>query len=308
MNRREFLKLGSLAAVSAAAGCRSVGCRRSYDDNLTVFISDVHAKPDTYQLGRFERVIDEILAMDPLPRRVVCLGDLAWCYGCRADYEATRPLFDRLTAAGIELTLGMGNHDHRANFLAVWPEYRRRLLVADRIVSETSLGTCDLILLDTLWEDHLDETRMTKVNGELSPGQLDWLKAELPKRTRPFFLAAHHPVKEIENGDWKALNDLIVSTPNCIGWLHGHDHVWKNGLLTPCDSKWGDNAFKRWLCFPSTGHWGDIGYVAMRTGEGLVRADLVMLDRYYPNPDRRMWIDAELLREKQGLFCTFRWL
>lgn len=58
---------------------------------------------------------------------------------------------------------------------------------------------------------------------------------------------------------------------------------------------------------PSTGHWGDIGYVTMRTGEGLARADLVMLDRYYPDPDRRTWIDAELLREKQGLFCTFRW-
>ena len=46
----------------------------------------------------------------------------------------------------------------------------------------------------------------------------------------------------------------------------------------------------------------------MRTGEGFAHADLVMLDRYYPNPDKRTWIDAELLREKQGLFCTFRWL
>ena len=175
MNRRAFI--GGACLAVAAAGCRSVFGSRTHDENLTVFISDVHAKPDTYQLGRFERVIDEILAMDPLPRRVVCLGDLAWCYGCRADYEATRPLLERLAAAGVELTLGMGNHDHRANFLAVWPEYRRRLLVADRIVSETSLGTCDLILLDTLWEDHLDETKMTKVNGELSLGQLDWLKS-----------------------------------------------------------------------------------------------------------------------------------
>lgn len=299
--------LGSMATVSAAAGCRSVRGLRTYDENLTVFISDIHVKPGTYQIGRFERIIDRILRMDPLPRRVVCLGDVAWMYGCRVDYETSRHLFERLAAAGMELTLGMGNHDHRSNFLAVWPEYRKRLLVADRIVSETSLGTCDLILLDTLWEDHLDETRMTKVNGELSPNQLDWLKAELPKRTRPFFLGAHHPVKEIENGDWKALNDLVVSTPNCIGWLHGHDHAWKNGLLTPCDRKWGDNAFKRWLCLPSTGHWGDIGYVTMRTGEGIARAELLILDRYYPNPDRRTWIDDEIVREKQGQSCTFRW-
>ena len=77
--------------------------------------------------------------------------------------------------------------------------------------------------MDTLWENHLDETKTTKVKGELSSGQLDWLKAELPKRTRPFFLAAHHPVKEIENGDWKALNALIapamkyVDLPSLVG-------------------------------------------------------------------------------------------
>ena len=64
MTRRDFLKLGSSAVVLTAAGCRSVFGRRTHDENLTVFISDVHAKPDTYQLGRFERVIDEI-AVEP---------------------------------------------------------------------------------------------------------------------------------------------------------------------------------------------------------------------------------------------------
>lgn len=307
MNRREFLKLGSLAAVSAAAGCKSVFGGRTQDENLTVFVSDVHIKPDTYQIERFERIVEKILAMDPLPKRVVCLGDLAWLYGRRADYETSRPLLERLTAVGIELTFGMGNHDRRENFLAVWPEYRKRLLMPDRIVSETSLGTCDLIVLDTLWVDHADETRMTKVNGEFLSDQLAWLKAETAKRTRPFFLAAHHPVNEIENGDWQALNDFIVATPNCLGWLHGHDHKWKNGLLRPTKRNWGDNVFKRWLCMPSTGHWGDIGYVTMRTGAGFARAELTILDRYFPNPEKRTWIDEEIQREKTGAFCTFRW-
>jgi len=131
--------------------------------------------------------------------RVVCLGDLAWCYGHRADYVDTRPLLDRLAEAGIELTLGMGNHDRRENFLSVWPEYRRRTLVRDRSV------------------------------------------------------------------------------------------------------------FKRWLCFPSTGSWGDIGFVAMRTEPGRARAELVLLEHFYPNPNQRSWLDEEIVAVKRCCACTFRW-
>jgi len=307
MDRRDFLKLGSMAAVSAAAGCKSALGWPSTDENLSVFVSDVHAKPGEHTLRRFERVVDRVLEMNPRPARVVCFGDLAWCYGGRADYASTRPLLGRLASAGIELTLGMGNHDRRENFLSVWPEYRRRLLVPGRIVSETSLGACDLILLDTLWEDHADESRMTKVSGELCGAHLDWLKAEVPKRTRPFFLGAHHPVREIENGDWKSLNDFVLGLPNCLGWIHGHDHVWKDGLLTRSDRSWDVSVFKRWLCLPSTGSWGDIGFVTMRTESGMARAELVLFEHYYPTPEKTTWLDAEILREKQGAFCTFRW-
>ena len=308
VDRRSFLGLGSVATVSALAGCVT-GSRRSvrHDPSLTVFVSDVHAKRGEHTFGRFERVVGRILDTDPLPARVVCLGDLAWCYGHRADYVDTRPVLDRLADAGIELTFGMGNHDRRENFLAVWPEYRQRMLVQDRIVSETSLGACDLVLLDTLWEDHADETRMTQVNGELIGTQLAWLTREAPKRTRPFFLAGHHPVRDITHGDWKALNDFILSLPNCIGWLNGHDHTWKDGLLTRSDREWDRSVFRRWLGFPSTGSWGDIGFVVMKTEPGMARAELVLLEHFYPKPGRRTWLDEEIVAEKRCSACTFRW-
>ena len=122
IDRRTFLGLGSLATASALVGCVT-GFKRPVrrDPSLTVFVSDVHAKRGEHTFGRFERVVDRILGMDPLPARVVCLGDLAWCYGHRADYVDTRPLLERLADAGIELTFGMGNHDRREENVGTGP-------------------------------------------------------------------------------------------------------------------------------------------------------------------------------------------
>ena len=67
------------------------------------------------------------------------------------------------------------------------------------------------------------------------------------------------------------------------------------------------SVFKRWLCFPSTGSWGDIGFVAMRTEPGRARAELVLLEHFYPNPNQRSWLDEEIVAEKGCCACTFRW-
>ena len=305
----EICRRGFIAAAGAAlaGGCRLfTGAGSDYDDSLTVFVSDIHVKPESYQRERFAAVVADILAMDPLPRRVICFGDVAWVYGRREDYESSLPLLRQLSYAGIEVTLGMGNHDHRRNFLDVWPEYGRRTLVSGRIVTRTDLGPCDLLMLDTLWENHLDETRMCKVPGQLTGDQWDWFRAEVGRLSRPTFVASHHPIREIEDGDWKAFNDLLMASPMVAGYIHGHDHVWKGGLFGPSGRKWADSDFKRWLCLPSTGHWGDIGYVKFRTSSGCARAELVETDHYFPNPDARGWIDREIVRERQGAFYTFR--
>lgn len=296
------------AGAAVLGGCRMLETpARRFDDNLSVFVSDIHVLPDSYQRDRFAKVVDEILAMDPLPRNVVCFGDVAWVYGTRADYETSRPLLKRLVDAGISLTLGMGNHDHRRNFLDAWPEYADRTLVPGRITTRVNLGHCDLILLDTLWEDHLDETRMCKVSGEIDGTQFDWLKAEIANLTRPTFVAAHHPADEMEKGDGAAFIDLMMSSPAVVGYLHGHKHVWSPKLMRRTGCKWGDSRFKRVLGLPSTGHWGDIGHVVFRTFPGAARADLVENDHFFPNPDAKTWIDEEMIRERQGLSCTFRW-
>lgn len=277
------------------------------DENFSVFVSDIHVKPDSYQTPCFEKAVEKILALNPRPKRVVCFGDVAWVLGQRCDYETSRPLWNRLLDAGIEITLGMGNHDHRSNFWALWPEYEERTLVPGRVVTKTDLGSCDLLLLDSFWEDHTDETRMTMVDGQLNGEQWEWLKAELPKWPRPVIVGAHHAIINISDGDKTAINDLIMSSPNVVGYIHGHDHVWKNGVLRPSVHTWSDNTFKRWLCLPSTGHWGDIGFVKFYTGPNFARAELVEYDHYFPSPDKRCTLDDDVIEENQGRFMTFRW-
>jgi len=310
MNRREFLDgLFFMAGASALGGCRWLGTGDGFDAARTVFISDVHVGPEGYQLGRFARVVDEILALSPRPKNVVCFGDIAYLRGTVEDYRASRPQFQRLLDAGIRLTFGLGNHDRRRNFLEVWPEYRERMLMDEFVVSEADLGTCDLLMLDTLHEPDNPEAekRGWITDGQFKEKRLAWLKAEVARRRRPFFLAAHHPIHEITDGDHKAVNDIVMETKFCVGWIHGHDHAWKSWLLRNSKSKWGDNDFKRSLCLPSTGHWGDIGYAVAQSDAGSLRVDYRGLDHYFPTPEGRTALDDDLIAEKRGAFLTFRW-
>ena len=96
MDRRKFIGslaiLGTQAAIMDAATIGHLGDlsaekspRRKktgrFDDNLVCIISDLHCNPDNYQEAKLRRNITEILAMNPLPRNVIALGDLAYLQG-----------------------------------------------------------------------------------------------------------------------------------------------------------------------------------------------------------------------------------
>ena len=121
MNRRDFIT-GSLMAGVGAAGCRSFHGDVTAGANVSVVIADLHiggANPAlSYTHGRLIRIVEEILAMRPLPHHVVCFGDVGLSYGLEADYAASKPILQRLVDSGIELHLTMGNHDRRSSFWA----------------------------------------------------------------------------------------------------------------------------------------------------------------------------------------------
>ncbi len=321
MNRRSFLGKGALFAASALGGCRSffTGSAADYDESLTVFLSDMHigssANAPKHQPLKFGALLAEILRMDPLPRRVVVFGDISYKAGLKGDYVAAFPFFKQLTDAGIQVTLGMGNHDRRPTFLEVWPEYAASSPVPGRIVSVVPLQHADLVLLDSLKSIGGGQSEAARGygEGELGAEQEEWLADWMAKATRPFFLASHHPEFEPPGHSitvkGKRIDRFMYQFPHAAGYIHGHNHMWRS-----------DFAYARWwpdgqipvLGLPSAGYWGDIGYVLFRTSPNGARATLRQTEHFFPrwkgdvtDASAQPLVWRERTRANDGQTCLF---
>ena len=285
IGRRGFLREVAGVSVGAAlAGCVSGAAAGRFDDSLSAFISDLHVggavhKYD-YTHAALARVVDEILAMRPLPRRVVVFGDIGLSFGLAADYAASRPILRRIADAGVELHMTMGNHDRRSSFLMHWPEYGKGQLVPGRFTRVVSLGDADLVLLDTLkGTDDRAEDDMGPVEGTIDPAQLAWFEKFVAEAKRPFFVGSHQ------------FRDLYIEGAKPIsraaksgffsGWIYGHDHSWCPDIHV---ASWGSHLIAPTLALPSTGLWGDIGYVLFRTDACGATASLLQSDFYFQTP------------------------
>lgn len=127
--RREFLCGLSASAFGVVTGCcgrrmLSLPCK---DETLVAFLSDCHVgnwKSSDCQRVKFADCLARVLALDPLPGKMIIAGDLAYLWGRREDYELSKKLLQPVCDAGIEVTIAMGNHDRRENFLEFWPSFR----------------------------------------------------------------------------------------------------------------------------------------------------------------------------------------
>ena len=314
-SRRGFLRLfAATGAAAAGAGCASgrlfTGAAADHDPNLMVFLSDIHVNGqstgDTYQRGKLAESVAEILKLDPLPSRAIVFGDLAWLWGNKKDYECSAPQLKLLVDAGIELAIGMGNHDRRATFLEVYPDYVRTTKVPGRIVSVVDAGPVDFIMLDGLQgTDDRGPKDMGPVPGALNKDQQDWVLDVLPKWRKPVFVCSHFPMQELKAGG-KPIGRLFLDSPNVAGYIHGHDHMWYTRMSR---RDWSSSQVFRSLCLPSTGHWGDIGYALMRVQDGEAVVTLREREFYYPKPTPKRPADAvtwkAIARDHQGLSCIF---
>ena len=314
LNRRNFL---GLAAAGATSGCVNVmtGAKGGQDDNLSIIFSDAHVCGEEYRAANFtpkrlKAFVDEVLAMRPLPKRVIHLGDLAYTHGHPADYAVSKPMLKRLEDVGIELVFCMGNHDRRSAFAKEWPGRLEKSPVPGKFVSVTSLGTADLIILDGLQgADDRPLTDMGPVPGLLTPDQFAWLKKDFPKRKRPFLVASHFPVEEFTIPDKKLKHLgrwLIKNAPMCVGYIYGHIHRWRPEWI---HGAWDERKSLRTLSMPSGGLWGDIGYVKMRTSADRAVCSLELKDFYFPgepdDPNDRPAPWRIKIEETRGATCTF---
>ena len=313
-SRRTFLT--SLGAVALMPKKLFAATKADFDESLAVFLSDVHVNGldelNGQKISNMARnylaiTVAEILKMDPLPRNIFIFGDLAHSAGRIEDYHRSYQELKLLSDVGIKITIGMGNHDHRKAFLEVWPDHAKRTIIPGNIHTVTSLPDYDFIMLDSL--DEKDEPNAYNPGGgKLSLAAQEWVAEELPKWPRPFFLGAHHALNELYvSNNEKPLRHRIRKFPNCKGFIHGHNHVWKTNITT-----WISPNAVPWLTLPSNGFWGDIGYVTFRVNKTeklkTAVAELHLKDFHLhgldPATSRPAAWDARL-NDLKGSRCTF---
>lgn len=275
MRRKDFLT--SILALSGTALVPSASVARQIEnismadvsgDATTILMGDIHISGDFNEQGKpkhypynpicLEQQVREILAMRPLPRNLIILGDVAWDHGLKEDYEYAARLFRPLQEAGIRITMAMGNHDRRAPFFEVFGEYRTQTKVKGRVVSVVELPDVDFVVLDSLDElPNLKRGQSTTVSGKMDDEQIKWLESYLSTAKRPVILSAHHPLGEMSN-----LEAVIAKSPAVVAYIYAHVHVWNKGvrIIRPRDPE----RMVPHISLPST-FYGDIGYAVMRT-------------------------------------------
>ena len=313
LSRRSFVKSAFALGALPVAGCLSAKetAGVAVDPNLSVFLSDIHVSgknvkgQPTYQNPLFAKVVDQVLAMNPRPKRALIFGDVALWNGRSEDYAESAPMIQRLKDAGIEVYLTTGNHDHREPLFRFHPRQNEITPVPGRVVSVVDVGTADFVLLDTLKENPKGEGSGNAVDGGLDEAQADWLLAYAKAAKRPFFCGAHHPSRELAVKGKKLLQHLETN-PMFAGYVHGHNHRWYK--------EWFHFGYSRphvvrSACLPSTGWWGNIGFATFRTQSDRATLSFVQNDFFFPKPlaegqsRPREW--DQIIREAEGDFCTF---
>lgn len=316
INRRKFittmLSAGVLApSITVRAFNRknmwtAPDISREMDENLFVFISDLHCNPEGYQADRLRKVVQSIISMNPLPSHVIALGDLAYLTGKVSEYEGLKKILQPIEDAGIKMTLGMGNHDRRETFRQVFPSHAKESLLPDRYLYKVEHPYCDFIILDSLQQGEDTTTWITP--GALSENQVQYLEKTLPTYPKPVFVCAHHPLGETK------ISTILVNSPACCGYIYGHTHRWDKNWI----EHWSEGAYTgkynlmRTLCMPSTGHWGDIGYCTMRLMKDGCKVFLHQDDFFFPTPAPSDMPVPErwkaFVEENQGDSCYFPFL
>lgn len=313
IERRAFLRLGAAVAASFLVPRRLLAdAAAEFDDNLIVFLSDVHAgvgKKCAVAREKFKETVAEILSMRPLPRNVLVFGDVAYTCGLGVDYDFSRPLFGKLEDAGMAVTIGMGNHDRRSEYAKRWPEAAAKSLVPGRYVHLLETPRVDFLMLDSLQgSDDRAEDDKGPVKGALSNGQQAFLKKFVAKRSKPVVLCAHHKAGELSVCG-EGLTEFMLKSPCVAGYIHGHNHRWRRDWNRDMAQKPHQRALRE-LCLPSNGLWGDIGYAICRLRPDSIVVEPVLKDFWLPRPVPRElrppeWDDI-LAEGRASGPCVFR--
>jgi len=283
MNRRSFLfralaaggilATGGLPTVQTTQASKQKKLKLSGTDDNWVIISDLHTNPGAYQADYLQKAVNNILNLRPLPTHVIALGDIAYLQGKKSEYQLARTLLEPLWKAGIQLTIGMGNHDRREVFAEVFPEFAAKSVLKNSLTYVVEGKNADFIVLDSLQEGA--DKKQWIVAGAIDDEQKEWLAARLQQQTKPVFVSSHHTVHEIQIGR------MLLECEKCAGYIHGHNHRWTTDWI---HLDYQTTRLIPTLCIPSTGHWGDIGFVRFIMAKDMATAYLQEDEFFFPRP------------------------
>lgn len=161
---------------------------------LIAQISDFHLKPNrglAYNAadtaGALEKVVTHINQMNPLPDLVFATGDLA----DDGSQESYRLAHDLLSPLKPPLYMIPGNHDHKDNLAAAFPNNE---CLSQRIEGARGSYICYVLEDFPIRLIGLDTVTPGEHGGGLGSGRLDWLNRKLGERpAAPTMIFMHHP-------------------------------------------------------------------------------------------------------------------
>lgn len=230
-SRRDFLRTTTLAGLTVSvAGCATSQRSASTDEYHVALLSDTHTPADRANAYRgfkpwenLQTVVPQVIAARPAAALIN--GDAARLEGKPEDYVQLRELLSPL-AAEAPVYIGLGNHDHRENFLKAFPgQPANRPQVTGKHVLVIEQPAVRIIQLDSL-------LYVDKVAGLLGRDQRQWLGEFLPAAdSRPTVLVVHHTLSD-GDGDLLDVNQLFeIIRPHrqVKAIFYGHSHVWQIG-------------------------------------------------------------------------------
>lgn len=216
--RRSFLH----AALGAAAVARAAAPATRW-----ALISDIHVPADRATEARgfrpyenFARAAGEVERW--APDGAIVSGDLARTEGLAGDYQSLDGLL-RPLAEKLPVSLVLGNHDDRKNFLSAFSKGPgERQAVQGKWVTVIDRPPVRFLLLDSLLYTN-------RVAGLLGRAQRAWLEEYLsrPGET-PTILVFHHPPTDRDGDllDSDRLLRMAAKSRKVKALIYGHSHAY----------------------------------------------------------------------------------
>jgi 3',5'-cyclic AMP phosphodiesterase CpdA len=235
------LMLGSIPFLTAD------DAERSGAKDYWVLLSDTHIPADAKEEPRsidlnkrLEQARTEILTAPKKPKGIIITGDLVYMQGKTEDYQTLGKQLEPFDEAKIPVYLIPGNHDSYENFTKTIPRYAFKTPVEGKQIAVIETPNVNFFLLDSLG----NRKPAGEDKGLLGEKQLEWLAAELDKRTdKPAILAAHHSLDKNDMTDSEKFWEIIKSRKQVKAYLYGHTHIYRSAVRDDVHVV----IFRRWL-------------------------------------------------------------